>query len=338
MWKLPNVAALLALGSLGCGAAAPAPTTARPGAGALDWALLVPLETDALLRVDLSRARRSPHRESLVPVLEDVVVNAADPGMRSSLGALLERTDEVLIALVPSGMPSVEEDVLVLARGRFGADELERLGRGTPAGSTEALDLEGHQVRAELDGLDTIAALAQVRRDTMVLTGSVEPMQRLLSRLRMEGGSPRWPPAVRALVEASGMERATFGLVMANRTIGAYEGEVMPMSMASWADADGPLDIRIVMELGDPTLAAAAAVFVTALVDELGQEVEGEAFALAELAELARIEASGTQVRGSIHAERATADQLVPGLMGLLRDGLTGDALPPLGQELPTPI
>ncbi len=75
-----------------------------------------------------------------------------------------------------------------------------------------------------------------------------------------------------------------------------------------------------------------------AMVQELAASAVGESFALGELAQLTRFEANGTRIRGSIHAEARSAQQLVPGLMGLLRDGFEEEAPPAIASPLPTPL
>lgn len=322
---------LLAAFALACGSGPGARTAADTGP-TLDWALLLPIETDGLVRVDLERMRRSPHRASVQPVFHGFVEQLVFPEPNTSdgaLDALLARTDVLMIGLLPRGVDA-EDEVLVLARGRYRPNELESLeGSGNPR------DVDGHRVWVQ-DDEEGGRAISRLREDTFAMTASFERMDRLIARTRM-ASSPRWPPALRGLVASSGFEDATVGVALSNRGIGAAEGDLTSMSLAAVADVDGPLDVELMMELGDADLAMAATMLLDALVQELARSAVGEAFALAELAELTRIEASGTRVVGSIHAAPRSAEQLVPGLMGLLRDGFQEEA-PTLASPLPTPI
>jgi hypothetical protein len=331
----------------GCGGSRDATrTAARPPEPELDWAMLLPIETDAIIRVDLARIRRSPHRDSMLPVVEGMIGNAVSPGLQPRLGALLERTDEVLIALMPSEPPEMDEDVLVLARGRYGRDVLAQL---QPTGATpshlERRTIDGHEVHVETDGPlagmgdERERALVQLRSDTVVVTDRTGRIEDLIARTRMRSDTPRWPPSLRELVQATGLERATLGLAVANRDLAEpMPGEPVPMSMAGIANADAAFDLELLVELHDPGLAAATAVLFDTIVHELGSSAEEHAFALRQLARSMRFETQGTRVHGTAHADATEAAQLVPGLMGLLRDGMLDGAMPPLGQELPTPV
>lgn len=325
-----RILTVFALLALGCGGSAPSPRSAADAEPALDWALLLPIETDGLVRVDLARMRRSPHRASVQPVFDELLIEIAEPAMREGFAGLLARTDVVLVGLIPPDL-GMEDEVLVLARGRYRPDELARLERGG-----RAITVDGRRVVLGPEGRSG-AALAQLRGDTLAMTATLDRMERLIARTRMPAGSPRWPPSLRALVEASRLEAATIGLALANRGVGGEEGDIMAMTLAGTADVDGPLDVQLFVELGDPTLAAVATVFFEAMVDELSSSAVGESFALGELAELTTIEANGTRIRGSIHAEARAAQQLVPGLMGLLRDGFEEEQ-PAIVSPLPTPI
>ncbi len=335
---LPASIALLALAGCGAAAAPPAATTAaREPEPPLDWALLLPIETEGLVRLDLARMRRSSHRDALAPLVGELLGDAQDGDLRAGLASLVDRTDLVVVALLPDEREGDEDEVLVLARGDYAPDEIERL-EAVSGGGSRTLELRGQRVWVGSDPEDT-TALAQLRPDTLALTATPAQMERLIARTSMAGGAPRWPPSVRALVEATRLEQATFGVAFANRRMGPDDGEPLDISLAGTADADGPLDVEVLVEVGDATLAAAGAIFLEAMIGEIAQSAEGESFALGSLARLARVEASGTRIRGSIHADEAEARQLVPGLMGLLRDGLRGDLEEPdVISPLPTPL
>lgn len=322
---------------LGCGAehAAGPASSAGGEATPLDWALLLPLETDGLVQIDLARVRRSPYRDSLQPVFDALLGELAEPGMQRGFTSLLERTDLILVALVPSG--GDEDDLLILSRGRYEPDEVEKLEASTGA-RAQTVDVAGHRVWVGRNVADS-TAIAQLRPNTLALTADLDAMQHLIARTRMAPTTRRWPPALRELLDETGLENATFGVALAHRSVGTEHGEPVEMSLAGTADADGPFDLTLLVELGDPTLAAAATVFFQTLVQEMAQSARGESFALRGLAQLTRIETVGSRVHGTIHADQATAAQLVPGLMGLVRDALEEQPeAPSIISPLPTPI
>ncbi|HEY8432403.1 MAG TPA: hypothetical protein VIL20_28725, partial [Sandaracinaceae bacterium] len=182
--ELPVRAVALALVfAAGCGpAAAVAPGAASAprseGAAQLDWALLLPIETDGLVRIDLARVRRSPHRDSLAPVVEELFADVTDPGIRDRLAAVLERTELVLVALIPTGAED-DDELLILARGAYAADELERLLTGDS--TVRAIEVRGRRVWIPTDPEDATAAV-QLGPDTLAITASHEGMERLIAR------------------------------------------------------------------------------------------------------------------------------------------------------------
>ncbi len=154
---------VLALFALGCGASAPSPQSAADAEPALDWALLLPIETDGLGRVDLARVRRSPHRASVQPVFDDLLIGMAQPAMREALGELLARTDVILVGLMPPEL-GIEDEALILARGSYRPDEVARMRR-----AASSVDVDGHRVWVgEEDG----SAFAQLRGDTVAFARS----------------------------------------------------------------------------------------------------------------------------------------------------------------------
>jgi hypothetical protein len=238
-----------------------------------------------------------------------------------------------------------DSELVVLVRGSLGANALARVGaslsassgprgsgargsgaRGSGArGDSPGLrasgtrSIDGHAVWVTEDEEGT-TLVAQPRADTLVLAESVEAMRGMLARTRMTPGSPRWPPALRAVVEASRLERATFGLAIADRESEQRSREAPGVSIAGCMDAPGGFDVELLVEAGDPNLAASVAEMLEIALDELAEGERSDFFALARIAELAEVETRGTQVRGSVHASLDEARQLVPGLMGVLRD------------------
>ncbi len=298
--------------------------------------MLLPIETEGLVRIDLSRMRQSPHRAVLQPVLDDLLSGVEDGGMRQGFASLLTRTNVVMIALLPSS-GDAEGEIMILANGSYDPDEIARLdASGSSADAGAVIERDGHRVWVGRDP-DDRTAIVQLRPDTLALTGSMDQMELLLARTRMRGSSPRWPPSLRALVEATNLEQATFGLALANRSLGDEdEEEPLTMSLAGCADVDGPLDIEVLVEVGEPALAQMAAALVASMLEEMARSANAEAFALRRLAQLARIETSGSRILGSIHADRAAADELVPSLMGMLRQELSGDPdAPPFDPSMP---
>jgi hypothetical protein len=342
-----SIAAALALALAqlsGCGGDPEATTRAEATAGdeveaqrPLDWAVLVPIETQGLIRVDLARLRRSPHHESIAPLFASMAGELGDRGLQESFASLLDRTDVVLLAMLPD-VPGQDREVVVLARGDYRADEVEQLNAASEAPeASRPVEVRGQEVWVDRSGDDPIA-FAQIRPGTLALTSSLERMDRLLARTRMEAGGPRWPPAVRELVEGASLDQATLSLVMAREGIG--EGpEGLSMSVAGRADVDGPLDVEVRLDFDSPAMATAAAVIFEGMVQQLAQAPQSPSLALRQLASLARIEARGTQVVGSLHADEATAAQLVPALVELLADGEEeGDGAPPNTPRAPAPL
>ncbi len=321
----------------GCGqdaeTAAAGATTAGGEAQPLDWALLLPIETEGLVQVDLARMRRSPYRASFQPVIDELIREADDGSVQRALGELIERTDLVMVAFVPEGQ---EDELVILARGRYQPDEIARLEAASPEHEAELTEIDGHRVWVG-EGDDGVT-LSQIVPSTLAMTASLDRMRGLIARTRMARATRRWPPALRDLVEATNLEHATFGLALANRSLGTEDGQPIEMSLAGTADADGPLDIAVLVELGDATLAAASTIFFQGLIRELAQ-AGGESFAVGQLADLTQIEAEGSRVRASVHADPTAAAQLVPGLMGIVRDGLAGEEeVPSVISPMPTPL
>jgi hypothetical protein len=90
------------------------------------------------------------------------------------------------------------------------------------------------------------------------------------------------------------------------------------VSIAGRADLDGPLSLDVTAELDDPSTAAMVAVIVEGMVRALGRS--DESLALRHLAELARIEASGTRVRASLRADSETTGRVIPALLEVFRE------------------
>jgi hypothetical protein len=324
----PFVAAALALALAplaGCGGDAGAetpPSEASAGDEApppLDWAMLVPIETEGLIRLDLARLRRSPHRASIEPLFDDVASELGEGELQRSFSSLLDRTDLILLAMLPE-RPGRSREVVVLARGDYAADEIERLDAASDApGQSEAVDVRGQRVWVDRSGRDPVA-FSQIRPGTLALTSSLERMDRLLARTRMAAGGPRWPPAVRELVERAALDEATLSLAVARDGLGAGP-EGLSMSIAGRADVDGPLDVQVRLGFENPAMATAAAVVFEGMVQQLSRAPQAGSFALSRLASLARVEARGDQVVGTLHADEATAARLVPALVGLLSGG-----------------
>jgi hypothetical protein len=314
----------IALLAAACGAPrapiAALPTEGPGAARTLDWAMLLPIDTVGIMRVDLARVRRSPHRSAIQPRLGEILVAVEDPSIGAEFADLLDRTEVALVGMVPPADPSAtSDDVLVFLRGDYREDEIDRLGLRTPA-----IELEGYRVRRAPSGGLAIVAL---RPDTLLVTASIEQLGRVLARTRMENAGVRWPPAIRPLVDAVDLEHSTFGVAIANGNLEDGAGEdALQMSLAGRADFDGPLDIEVLFELGDPAIAATAAMIFHAMLLEVARAAPGGAEGLRRLAQLARIEPSGSRVSGTVHADRATASALVPSLLALLTDGIDGPA------------
>lgn len=331
--------ALAWLAATACGADAPdgGATEATAGGDAaeappqpLDWALMLPIETDGLIRVDLARLRRSPHRAAIEPLLEDALGDLGDPGLQEAFRGLLERTDVVLLAMLPDA-PGSEGEMVALASGDYHADEIQQLNAASQAPEQSApIEVRGQTVWVDRSGSEPVA-LAQIRPGTLALTSSVNRMDRLLARMTMEQTGPRWPPAVRGLVEGASLDGSTISVVLSRDSF--QEGpEGLSMAIAGRADVDGPLEVQVVLDFEEPAMAQMAAMVFEGMVQGMAQSTEPEAFALRRLASLARIEARGNQVVGSLSADAATAAQLIPSLVELLtQDDAPDDTATPPG-------
>ncbi|HJL15633.1 MAG TPA: hypothetical protein RMH99_08260, partial [Sandaracinaceae bacterium LLY-WYZ-13_1] len=322
-------AALVATLLTACGDPA---TDERPGDGQataggeeaaeapLDWATLIPIETEGIVRIDLARLRRSPHHDALMPAFEGMSEELGDPGLREHFDSLIQRTEVVLLAMLPE-LPGREREMVVLARGDYRPDEIERLNAVSEAPEASVpVEVRGHEVWVDRDPAEPIA-LAQIRPGTLALTSSLERMDRLLARTRMEASGPRWPPAIRGLVEDATLGEATLAIAMSRRSLGDDGPAGLSMALAGRADLDGPLDVEVRLEFESPAMATAAAVIFEGLIERMARAPVGTGVALRQLVSLARIEARGTQVVGSLHADAATAEDLVPALVQLLSDG-----------------
>lgn len=306
--------------------AAPSTLPARPAdvasARTLDWSILLPLETEGILRLDLARLRRSPYQAALDPHLRQAIAAVGDAPMQATLTELLERTDVVLLAMLPAD--EREPDAIVaLARGDYRPDEIERLEASATESTSHAVTVRGERVWVERGAEATSVAVAQLRPDTLALTSSLERMDRLIARMAMQDPGPRWPPSVRALVAEGELEAATVAVALGARRFGAESG--MPMAFAGRADLDGPLDVEVRVTVPDPSMASAVAMMFQAMLQGMANGAEATP-ALAQLDRLAEIRAQDDQVVGTLRADLETARQLVPALLdAILAPGAEGD-------------
>lgn len=321
--------ALLALSLVACGAAAPPAPVAPPAPAAveaqavLDWATLLPIDTLGFLRIDLARLRRSSHRAALESLFDGLLEDIDDGALRQRLESVLERTELMLIAMVPSGE---ESEALLFARGAYHPDELERLDEHSPERSVP-IDVGGQRVWISGEADDT-SAMSLLSPDTLVFAGTRGHMEGVIARTRMASGSPRWPQSVRGLVEELDLEQATIGLAMARQDLAGGEGEnALFASVVGRADLDGPLSIDVSVELDDPLTAMMMATVLDGMVQAAGRSAGS--MELRHLAELARIEAIGTRVSAALHADEETTGRMVPALIQLLRDEAPAGALSP---------
>ncbi len=288
----------------------------------LDWATLLPLDTLGFLRIDLERLRRSPHHAALEPLFRELLGEVEDDALRESFASVLERTDLMLVAILPAAAEDGEEELLLFARGDYRPDEIEQLDASAPERSVP-IDVRGQRVWvAGTPGDPT--TVSQLRPDTLVLTGTRAHMEGVIARTHMASGAPRWPRSVRGLIEELEIERATIGLAIARQSFGGdEEGDGLLVSIAGRADLDGPLSLDVTAELDDPSTAAMVAVIIEGMVRAVGSSEDS--LPLRHLAERARVEASGTRVRASVRADAETTGRAVPALIELFRDGVSAE-------------
>jgi hypothetical protein len=297
-----------------------------------DWALLLPLEADGLVRLDLARLRRSPHRAAIEPLLAHLLGELADPSLEPAFSFLLERTDVALVALSPK-VEGQRRELVLLARGAYAEDELDRMER--PEGA-RAARVEGIRVWVgAMPGEPT--AIARLRPDVVAMTGSLESMRALVARTRMTPSSPRWPPALRPLVEGTGLEQATIGVAFANRSLGDGESG-LHMSVAGSADLDAALDLELMAELDDPALAQLGAAIFVALIEAVARSGMQTAPGARHIADLVRIETTGTRVRGTLHAERDEVYRLLPAILAMVTEDLAPQPPPLFDPYAPRPV
>lgn len=325
---------LLALVLVACGAApheatvsSPPQVRAEPNEP-LDWAMLLPIDTAGFLRLDLARLRRSPHRHAILPLFDELLADIENPALRQAIASVFERTELVLFALLSENADG-ERRLLFLARGDYREDELEQL-ETSAGGDAVSIELSGQRVWISRSTDDSTAA-AQLRPDVIAVTDTEAEMERIIARTRMTDRSPRWPPSIRTLVEASELEQATIGVAMAGAGFAGGEGPFF--SLAGRADLDGPLDIELLADLGNVEAAAMFAAMFEGVFSELARRGEGDFLPLRQLVDRVQVEANGPRVRASMRADRESSDRIVPALLELFRDELGTE-----DPALPTPL
>lgn len=318
---------LLALTVASCGAAPPdvrAPAAPVAEAQApLDWAMLLPIDTNAVIRVDLARIRRSPYGDLLEAFVTRALDELRDEALRPAFEALFDRTDVVLAALGPSGEHG-DGSFILFARGAYRPDELERLWASSPE---SPLLIEADELRVwSTESSDLAGAMTLLREDTLLLTDSVPRIHGVIARTRMASGAPRWPHPVRELAEDLDIEDATIGVLVGDQL---PEDDGPPLSLGGRADVDGPLDVDVRVSLQHEDVSATMLAATTGeLLQAFTRRADGAPTALTELANIAEIEAHGSGVRVRIRADRETAGRLVPAFVRRVFQELDGEEMP----------
>lgn len=340
-----SISALLLASCGGAPEQTSTPTTAgseEPDSSArLDWALLLPIDTEGIFRLDLARLRRSAHYPLLRPLLDAAFEGLADlddPNQVRILSSLVDRTDVILIGMLPEHEEGDDADVVVLLRGDYIANQIPQImaDLGEQDRSVER-EIRGHTVWVGTRDSDPVT-VAQPQRDTLVLTPDPESMESLLARMSMRSTSPRWPPAVRGQVESARLEEATVALVMASHRLGLDPGGGLGLSLAGRADLDGPLDLEVHIRVADPEAAGAVATMLEAMIEgmtgALAQSPDAGASAIARLIRGARVQRAEGEVIASTHLDRAEADAVLPEIADYLRREMADDAP---AEAAPTP-
>ena len=107
------------LSVLGCGGGAPSSRDPSRHT-ALDPISLLPPDTQAVLDVDVATVRNAPFMVRVDEVLEPVMDSQA-----ASVRDLINRIDRVALAFLHEAASDGSEDLLIVARGRFSAADLE---------------------------------------------------------------------------------------------------------------------------------------------------------------------------------------------------------------------
>lgn len=301
--SLPSLALACALASasvLGCGGS---PSPQDPSQhSTVDLVSLLPPNAEGILVIDVAALRNAQFvprvDEALAPFMNEQATNVRE---------LINRIDRVAIAFRHEATDESGEPLLILARGRFTADDLE-----TFAGSQTPGTHREHALRR--DG-PTVLALAH---DHTVAFGSDRWVLAALDRL--DGLSPAAGPENPVVVDAArrvqlGQHTVTFASQVSNRF--RTEGlEEFPMranavSLGGWLDVGEPHRLQGFALFDDDAAAAALATALREKIEEGRQSPELAAAGFEGLFTNAEIVANGSVVDVTYSIDNATFERVL---------------------------
>ncbi|MCC6876862.1 MAG: hypothetical protein IT378_21335 [Sandaracinaceae bacterium] len=274
-----------------------------------DWALLLPLDTQAILRVDLARIRASRHRAALATLLVPLVQSVRQDASAERITELVDRTDTLLLAMVPDERG--EDDALIFVAGGVTLEELAGAAYGSEA-RRERID--GHDAFVGPDG----ACAARLAPEQLVMASSVSMLRATLARTRMRSTGARWPRPLRAAAAQADVEGATFGAIVGSIPLDEMAPGGGSIAGALGADLDDALELRASLHAPDEQTAALFAMGVEMLLGTIGSEGP----ALRALVDAARVRVDGSTVRVEATLDAERTQEILPALIDAVRAAL----------------
>lgn len=289
------------LSVLGCGGGAPSSRDPSRHT-ALDPISLLPPDTQAVLDVDVATVRNAPFMARVDEVLEPVMDSQA-----ASVRDLINRIDRVALAFLHEAASDGSEDLLIVARGRFSAADLETFAASQTPGTHRE-----HALRR--DG-PTVLALAY---DHTLLFGSDRWVLAALDRL--DGLSPPAGPESAVMVDATrraqlGQHTVTFASEVSHSfrsdNLSEFPMRANAVSFGGWLDVADPLRLQGFALFDDEAAAAALAAALRDKIAEGQQSPELAAAGFEGLFASAEIVANSTVVDVTYSVDNATFERVI---------------------------
>lgn len=325
---LPSSVLLCLLLAPACGSSAPAPSDPSAVAAGQGAALpppqpveLLPADVFLVLRADMSKLRQSPYWptiEGWIAQMQQAADRAGESsGAMESLAAVLDRTDEILVALAPSERPGGEPHTLVIASGAYQPGELQDYlaEQARRRGHTEPPRIEARE------GRDVIVAgdAAGVDVDgNMWIAGSPGRVDEMLSRLeRRAGASPMASDRFRAMAERVSFDDASLAVVaegtpevreMLRRRV---PGTAQPLvgSLLSFGmrlEIDSGIDLSAIVVTDDPAVAEGLAVYVQRMIGRVDGNMFVRMLGAQGIIDATTVSAQGPEARLVVAADHET--------------------------------